>query len=175
MSTLYEIQKDIELLLDKGFDYECIDYETGEILEDKAREKLTTLEVEETVKIENIALFLKNLDAEAQAIKSEEQALKIRRQAKENKYQWLKNYLSFCLQESGKVKFETAKCLLSFRKSEALEITNKEVLMIYAERMEKYLKYKEPDLDIAGIKKAVKAGEEIPGVNIVERQNLQIK
>jgi hypothetical protein len=173
--NLYQIEEQMSKLLNDGWDYDCIDMETGEILEDKLREKLAALEIEESVKIENTALFMKNLAAETEAIKAEEKTLADRRKSKEKKYEWLKNYLTGYLLETGKMKFESAKCALSFRKSEALEITDEHAVRTYAEENARYLKYSEPKLDIAEIKKAVKSGEAIPGVIIKEKQNIQIK
>ena len=66
-------------------------------------------------------------------------------------------------------KFETTKVRLSFRKSESLEIS--EGADIPAE----YLKQKDPDIDKVELKKAVKAGLVLDGVQLVEKQNLQIK
>jgi hypothetical protein len=171
--NLYQIHEGISEILDKGFDYECIDMETGEILEDKLREKLSALEIDESVKIENTALFLKNLDAETEAIKAEEKALADRRKAKEKKFEWLKAYLSGYMIETGKTRFESAKCALSFRKSEVLEITDEQAAKAYEQG--KFLKFSDPKLDIAEIKKAVKSGVIIPGAEIKEKQNLQVK
>ena len=173
--NLYEINETMNQILTDGWDYDCIDMETGEILEDKLREKLAGLEIEESVKIENTALFIKNLSAETEAIKAEEKALADRRKSKERKHEWLKIYLSGYLQGTGKAKFESAKCALSFRKSEVLEVLDEQAVRAYAEQADKYLKFSDPKLDIAEIKKAVKAGETIPGVVITEKQNLQIK
>jgi len=173
--NLYEINSEMSAIFDKGWDYECIDMETGEILEDKLREKLSALEIDESVKIENTALFLKNLDAEVEAIKAEEKALADRRKSKEKKYEWCKGYLSGYMIETGKTRFESAKCALSFRKSEVLEITDEQALRIFANTYDRFLKFSEPKLDIAEIKKTVKAGEPIPGAEIKEKQNLQVK
>ena len=38
-----------------------------------------------------------------------------------------------------------------------------------------FLKLREPELDKTAVKKAIKAGEEIPGCALVTRQNLTIK
>lgn len=173
--NLFAIHEKLSELLDKGFDEDCIDYETGELLEEKANEKITQLQLDEAIKIENIALYLKNLDAEAEAINAEEKIMAQRRKAKEKKYDWLRGYLSSYLKETGKMKFESAKCLLSFRKSEKLEIINTEKLKQYTIKHDEYLKYSEPVFDIAKIKTAVKNGVEIDGVVISEYQNLQIK
>ncbi len=172
--NLYQVHQQIADLLENGFDMECIDMQTGEILEDVARERLASLEIEEGVKIENTALFIKNLVAEVDAIKAEEKTLADRRKSKERKYEWLKAYVGNYLLETGKTKFETARCALSFRKSEVLNITDEETLRKYAEEHD-YLKIKEPELKKDEIKKALKGGEAIPGAEIMEKQNLQIK
>lgn len=172
--NLYQIHQSIEDLLDKGFDYECIDMETGEILEEKAKERLVSLALDETTKIENTALYIKNLSALIDDIREEEKALASRRKAKERKQEWLKDYISGYMLETDKVKFETAKCALSFRKSEVLDILNEDILYAYAEGKD-LLKYKDPELDKAGIKKLIKNGENVPGAKITEKQNLQIK
>ena len=57
--TLYEIDQQ---LLD------CIDLETGEIID---AEKLTELTMERDEKIEKVALWIKELKAEAEALKAE--------------------------------------------------------------------------------------------------------
>ena len=73
--NLYEIDEEIRVLLDQGFNELCIDPETGEILEEKAQELLNGLQEQKTAKVENIALYIKNMNSEADAIKREEQRL----------------------------------------------------------------------------------------------------
>ena len=87
--TLYEIQDNIRKAIEQGFDEE-----TGEILDTNA---LEALEIQRDEKIENIALFIKNLKAEAEAIKAEKMNLAKRQQTAENKAEWLKQYLTKCL------------------------------------------------------------------------------
>lgn len=62
MRTLYEIDADI---------VNCIDTETGEILD---FDSLDALNMERDAKIEGVALYVKQLQAEAEAIKAEEKA-----------------------------------------------------------------------------------------------------
>ena len=94
--TLYEIDKAIE----DAF-YSAVDPDTGEIINDEALEALNELEEARNVKIENIALFIKNLDAEASAIKAEEERLRSRRTTTENRVKWLKDYLNNMLTDYG--------------------------------------------------------------------------
>ena len=142
---------------------ECVDMETGEIVDE---EKLNELEMARTEKIENIVLWIKNLKAEAVALKAEKDAFAVRQKAAENKAASLSEYVSRALNGN---KFETAKCKISFRLSEVLEIEEGAVVP------EEYLRYKEPEINKAELKKQVKAGLEIKGVSLVTKQNIQIK
>lgn len=153
MSSLYEIEQAL---------LEAVDQETGEI----NSEVFDQLMMERKQKIEGIALWIKNLKADAAAFKAEKEAFADRQKAAENKAASLMQYLTTAL--AGE-KFETTKVRLSFRKSESLEIS--EGAAIPAE----YLKQKEPDIDKVELKKAVKAGLVLDGVQLVEKQNLQIK
>lgn len=148
--------------LDKAL-YECVDAETGEIIDG---EKLNELEMQRDEKVESIACWIKELKAQTAAIKQEEDSLAARRKVAENKILSLSEYLSSYLNGS---KFETAKVKISYRRSETLEVTET------AKIPETWYKPQAPKLDKAGLKKAVKAGLEIEGVEIVEKQNIQIK
>lgn len=155
---LYELNALIE-----GFEFD-IDEETGEILN---YDDLENLELERNVKIENIALWIKNLKAEAEALKSEKMAFAKRQQIAENKAESLKNFLEFALQGE---KFKTDKVELTYRKSETVEIDLDEVDSL----PEEYKRVKvEPDK--TALKKAIKGGESFKGVHLVEKNNLQIK
>lgn len=141
----------------------CIDAETGEIFDAEAFEQLA---LERDTKIENACLWIKNLNAEIEALKAEKNAFAQRQKVAENKRDSLKKYITEYLAGN---KYESAKVKVSFRKSESLEISEAAIIP------EEYLKYKEPDIDIAGLKKAIKEGQAFNGISIIENQNLQIK
>ena len=151
--TLYQI--DMALLA-------CIDPATGEI-DEAAWEELS---LDRDVKIENTALLIKSLLAEAKMIKQEEDALADRRRRKEKTADRLKENLNRSL--AGQ-KFETARVAVSFRKSDSLEIGYDAIIPM------EYLKVLEPKVDVAALKKAVKNGESFYGVTLLEKQNVQIK
>ena len=121
-------------------------------------------------KIENVALYIKDITAFAESIKAEEQNLAQRRKSLENKAIHLKGYLTSCMEMVGQTKFETAKVKLSFRNSKAVEITNETMLpsRYYAEKRT-YVP------DKVAIKEAIEEGDDVPGAELVERRNLQIK
>ena len=162
MATLYEINHAI---------LECCDMETGEILD---CERLEQLQLEKEQKIEGVALYIKNLDAEAAALKVEEAALAERRKIKENKAKRLKEYLSSAL--NGQ-KFETPRVRLSFRTSTGVEISDELALLTWLEKhnQDHCIKYKMPEISKVEVGKLLKAGAEMPGVAFVERCNLQMK
>lgn len=151
---LYEINEQI---------MSCIDNETGEIID---TDKLNELQIAKDEKIENLALWYKDLIAEANALKEEKEAFAEREKAAKNKAESIKNYLSYALNGEN---FKTTRCALSFRKSEKTVIDD-----IYS-IPKKFLKYAEPKADLTEIKKAIKNGEEIKGAHLEEAQNIQIK
>lgn len=158
---LYEIDKAI---------LECIDLETGEIID---FDKLTELQLAREEKLESVALWIKNLLAEAEAYKKEKQVFADREAAAKNKADSLKGWLSKAL---GGEKMTTSKVAISFRNSEAVEIEDEERLSIALEEQgrQDLLAYKVA-VNKTAIKQAIKSGETFPGAGLVKRQNIQIK
>lgn len=152
--TLYEID---QKLLD------CIDLETGEIIN---AEKLTELTMERDEKVEKVALWIKELKAEAEALKAEKQSFADRQRAAENKIESLKKWLADAL--NGE-KFKTTKVAVSFRKTKSVDVPD-----IFA-LDENYVKYSEPTADKAAIKKAIEAGQEVTGATLVENVSISVK
>ena len=142
-----------------------VDTESGEIID---LEAIAALEMERDKKIENLGCWYKNLLADAEALKAQKNAFAEREKAAKAKAESLKGFLGRYL--NGK-KFETAKVAMSFRKSEAVEFDAKCI----GDVPEEFLKFKDPELDKVAVKKAIKAGETVPGFELVARQNLQIK
>ena len=125
-------------------------------------------------KIEGMALWVKNLDAEAKAIKAEEDALKERRQSLEKKATSLKEYLSAIL--SGQ-KFSTARVACTFRKTKSVEIPDEAAFIQAMQESMHYgfLRYKAPEINKTEITNAIKAGQEVPGASLVEKLSMTIK
>lgn len=161
MATIYEIDRAI---------LDCLDMETGEVLDVEA---LDALQIERSAKLENLALYVKNLTSEAAAIKAEEAALAERRKAKENKVERLKAYLSDAL---GGQPFETAKVRLSFRASTGVIVTDGSALMEWLKmNHDECLKYTAPAVNKTEVGKLLKSGVEVPGAELETRSNLQMK
>lgn len=141
----------------------CVDMETGEIID---IERLSSLQMERNQKIEGIGCWIKNLLADAKALKEEKDNLAARQKAAENKAASLKEFLSSYL--NGE-KFKTAKVAISYRKSDSVDIAEGAVIP------EEYLKYSEPTPDKIGLKAALKSGEKFQGISLVTSNNIQIK
>ena len=126
---LYEIENAI---------LECIDEETGEVID---TDKLDALLMERDAKVENVALWIKDLKAEAEAIKTEKQKLAERQKVAENKAESLKKWLVYAL---GGQKFSTAKCAVSFRNTESVEVTDEGLENLMSSGNDELLTYKKP-------------------------------
>ena len=157
--TLYEINSEI---------MSCIDMETGEVID---TEKLNELQLERDAKIENVALWIKDLKAEAEAIKNEKLALAERQRVAENKAESLKNWLAYAL--NGE-KFKTAKCSVSIRTTESVEVTE-EGLESLMNGHDELLTYKAPEPNKKAIKQALKDGLNVDGVQLVQNTSTIIK
>lgn len=151
--NLYEI--DAKIL-------ECVDIETGEIFDE---EKFEELNLTRDAKIESICLWIKNLKAEAEALKAEKDAFAKRQKSAENKMESLKKYLSGYMDGTP---FQSAKCKVSFRKSETVDVSENAVIP------DAFLRFKEPEVNKTELKKALKQGLKIEGVQLVTNNNIQI-
>ncbi len=168
MATLYQIDRAIEEALDIAL-AEQIDPVTGEILNGNF-EQFERLSAARDEKLENIGAYIKNLTAEAEAIKVEENNLKQRRQATEKRIERLKGYVADSMQNAGQSKFESPKAACSFRKSTKVDVIDLEAIPA------EYIKITvEKSANKTEIGKLLKAGQEVPGCVLLENNNLQIK
>ena len=156
--TLYEIDK---ALMD--FEFE-VDEETGEILN---ASDLDELQMARQDKIENIGLYIKNLEAEKEAVKHEKDNFADREKRLGKKIESLKGYLGYALQGQ---KFSTPKVAVSFRKSESVLVKDE---YLVPDKYCEFTMVRKPNK--TNLKKALKDGEEIMGVELVEKQNISIK
>ena len=169
MNTLYELDAKIAELLDTGFEMSCIDAETGEIDETQLAAYLEQLQLDRKTKIDNIAVYVKNLEAEAVAIRAEEKKLKERREAKERKAERLKNYIKTSMLLQGETKFESARVSMSLRNSKAVVVDESKLESVY------FTSKIVQSVDKKAIKAALEAGILVEGAMLEERKNLQIK
>ena len=145
-----------------------IDEETGEIKDFSAFEEL---QMQREEKIENVALWYKNLIAESKAIREEEKALAERRKSLEHRAESLKNFVNRTLNGN---KFSTSKVVVSYRKSTAVEVDDE--FVDYATKNNKdLLTFKRPEPNKTAIKEMLQGGFDIPHTKLVEKNNMSIK
>lgn len=165
---LYDINEQIEQLLNQVDDDGC--------LPESVFAEIADLQIAESEKIEAIACFIKDLRAESAEIAEEAKRLQARKKAKESKQERLEEYLAGYLQSTGKSKFETSRVVLSFRKSEAVDVLDEDAVIKFADQhIDMGLVKTKAEVVKTAIKAAIKSGTDVPGAAIVERQSLQVK
>ena len=163
MRPIYEIDQDI---------LDCVDEETGEILD---TERLDALQMERETKLEGVALWVKDLRAEADAVKAEADKLTARKKALDNKIDGIKAWLLGAL--AGE-KLKTARCNVYQTHSQKVVVPDEARLVSFLQTLEKpdqFLRFKDPELRKDEIKKALKDGYEIPGASLEETESVVIK
>lgn len=150
----------VELLETDGVDSDSIIMALGEVkgaIEEKAG---------------NIATIVRMMDYDAEIIKTEEKRLKARREVIENKRDNIKKYLQLQMEIAGIPKIKTPTTTVTVQSNPAaLQITDeskippKYLTIVPAQHL--------PNKD--EIKKALKAGEEVPGAMLTQGKSLRIK
>ena len=160
---LYEINEALERLIE-----EAVDPETGEITIDI--DALQELQMAREEKLEGLAVYYKDLMADASAIKAEIETLTSRMNIAEKKAEQIKAFLQSQLDGQP---LKTSKVAISYRKSTAVEVDEK---AFWAwEGALKYCTYSDPKISKKMIGDALKNGGCIPGCEFVERQSMTIK
>lgn len=160
---LYKIVKSIQKVFETPTG-DVIDSETGEVFNKKY---LDNLRIAKNRKIENIACWIKNLQAEIEAYKKEEENFRIRRKQAENRIENLKWYLTEWIPGE---KIETPRAKISWRKSEVVNILD-ENLIPSGYKSQKITEI----IDKKEIKRAMRSGVVVAGADIQVKENIQIK
>lgn len=168
--TLYDIDAQIAALDGAAEDDMLIDAETGELI--SVSQALDALHMEREEKIENVACWVKNLSAEADAIREEENRLLKRRKAAETKAANLKAWLLAAMtREDGTTeKLKTGRVAISVRKNPPSTVVDDALLpWTYKSVMQIVTP------DKAAIKAALLAGQEVPGAHLEYGRSVMIK
>lgn len=160
--TIYEIDARMAGLIDP---------ETGELLDYEA---FASLQMEREAKIENMALWYKDLTAEAKAIREEEKSLAERRKSAENKAERLKGYLDEALAGES---YKSAKVAVSYRRSKAVEISDESAVIgeLESSGRNDCIYYTAPRVNKVALAHLLKDGGTVPGAELVERNNIQVR
>ena len=165
---LWEIPQAIEDVTDY-----LVDPETGEVLSDEeARELIDKLEIEKDNKVEYLAKLVKNYNAEVDALKAQKKVFDERIKSATKKADRIKDYIKFSLQ-GEKWKAEDASISVSYRTTkDVVNVTNLDNIPV---EYYKPVAHYEINLDKTRIKKELKEGITIEGVELEDRQSVIIK
>lgn len=161
--NLYQLTNEFE----KAMQAIAVDPETGEV---SGFEAVDSLDAAFEDKAEAYAVTIKNLAAEAAALKNERDNLKAREDSVKKRMEYMKQHLADSMLAVGKDKISTAKAALSFRKSVQVNIVND---VEVPDDLCKVVIDRKPDKTAIG--KLLKSGEAVPGAELVENMNLQVK
>lgn len=156
MSNLYDISAQYASFLAA--------VEAGDIPDEAIEDTLAGLDGELEEKVDNIACIIKQLNAEADAIKTERDRLSERQQAKEHRADRLKDYIRQAMALAKKKKIETARNCVSIGKpTPRAVITNLDALRSTESVWKPYDYAKETNVDKAKLKEILQAGTVVPG------------
>lgn len=161
---LYEIDEQLESVFTNE-DGDMIVGATGEVIN---AEQFEALQMEREEKIENTLLMIKNLKAEADAVKAEADALAKREKALRNKIDSITDFIVGYLNGA---KFSTSRVKVSYRHTQAVNVTNLEALT------DEYVRIvpEKREADKTAIKNAIKAGIAVDGAVLEDRTALVLK
>lgn len=168
---LYEMCAELRALEDAAEDGMYIHPETGEMM--SFPEAIEQIEMDKRVKLENIAIWVKNLMSDAAALKIEEENLSKRRRAAEGKIESLKAYLLACMKrEDGTFeKFASPRAAITIRRNAPSVAIHDEALLPREFLVEKTT----VSVDKKSIAEVLKRGIEVPGAHFEEGRSVMIK
>lgn len=139
---------------------------------------LTGIEGEFDEKAESIAIYYKQLLAEAKMLKAEKAAIAKRQSQKEKQAESLKTYLFKSMQALGRQKIDMPRAVMLLKKNAPSLVVDDEISFVeWAEEhnLDHLLKYSMPEVKKNDVKALCKMGEEIPFVHMEAKQSLSIK
>lgn len=168
--TLYDIDAQIAALDGAAEDDMLIDEETGELI--SVSQALDALRMEREAKLENVACWVKNLSAEADAIRDEEDRLFKRRKAAETKAANLKAWLLAAMtREDGTTdKLKTGRVMVSVKRNPPSTVVD-DALLPSSYKVAK-ITY-QPNKEL--IKRELLSGGEVPGAHLEYGRSVVIK
>lgn len=140
----------------------CVDDETGEILDSEAFTQLLKAKDE---KIENCALWIKDINGDIEKVSKEIERLSAIKSALTNKARNIKEYISAAL---GGEKYKTERISIYYTHPESVEITDESTIP------DEYIKVIKEPMKTA-IKEAIKAGKTVPGAALTKGTSMVIR
>lgn len=165
MPALYEISRDYQQALAEFADPDI------DLPPEAITDTLEAIEGQLQDKAVNVAKFMQNLDAAADAIKAAERRMAVRRKAIEHRVQWLRDYLKLNMEATGITRIDSPWFSLAVQNNPAsVEIIDEAVLPDDFTTEVVTIK-----ADKAAIKQALKSGEDVPGARLTRGTRLAIR
>lgn len=138
---------------------------------------LEAVEGEFDVKAENLACYIKQLKAEAETLRKEKLAFTKRQAQKEKQAEKLTKYLLSSMQAAGKTKIDMPRAVITVKRNAPSLVISDELGLVdwLMKNNDKLLKYEMPTVKKVEVKKQLKAGEEIPFVQLESKSSVIIK
>jgi hypothetical protein len=162
---LYEISNQYEHIFNNLYDEE-----TGEILE-TVQKQLNALDAVRDKKCVAVAAFIKNMEAERDAIKTAKENMATREKRYKNRIEYLEHYLKDNMQLCGITKLSHPEFEIKLKESQAVD-DDIDLLLLPTKYQETVTETK---VLKAEIRKALMNGEKIPGAKLKTNLNLSIK
>ena len=132
---------------------------------------LATIEADITAKTGNLALLIKCIDADCEAIRNEEGRLADRRRVAENRVKWVKSYIQEGMENAGLDKIKTPTFTIAIQKNPPAVIVD-DMSKIPKQYITETISYVP---DKKALSDALKSGAKIEGAHIEQGKSLRIR
>lgn len=122
-----------------------------------------------STKVENIVKLIRNLQADTEAIKTEEQRLNKLRKQKERQVEGLQRYLFDCISPLEKKEVKGGIFIVSIKKNPPKAVIDD------INAIPSWFLVHTPSVDKKMLKEALKEGQKIEGARLVQEESLKIK
>ena len=165
MTSLYQLTNEFQLIQNKLLESDFDEQTIADTLEGASGDL--------AAKSLNVAMFIRNLEASAEAIKQAEKAMSDRRKSIENKAESIRKYLKDNMQRCGITKIESPYFALTIKKNPSSVVIDDagaipSELYVYPDAPAPY-----PDKK--AISDQIKAGNVVNGAHLEQAERLEIK
>lgn len=163
--TLYKLTEDYMNLLALA--------EDPDIDEQALKDTMEGIEGALEIKAEGYAKIIRMLEGDAAACDAESKRLRNKKQAIERNIDRMKKALQYSMVQTGKTKFKTPLFSFNIQKNTPSVVMDEQYIENIPER---FLIHKDPEINRAAIKSAIKAGEDVGGIAHLEQtESLRIR
>ncbi len=164
---LYELDQEIEKV-EEAYNVYAEEH-SGDITDFPYEAQYKALQGERDEKLLNLGSWFKNLSVQSKAYADELKVMQQKKKVIDNKMQWVKNFINSYLKVGEKI--NDTRVQLSWRKSETVAVVENFDLST----LQNFFKVIEEKVDKTKVKQHMKQGKQFAGIQLVKKDNLQIK